>query len=66
MLRAIAKNDRIDANKICGCLRCDFLPEGYVAPTTILIQCLDRSHLKLLRSGVVFMQMANWRGSTLF
>jgi hypothetical protein len=31
MLRAIAaakkKNDRIDANKICDCLRCDFLPE---------------------------------------
>jgi hypothetical protein len=30
MLRAIAaakkKNDRIDANKICDCLRCDFLP----------------------------------------
>src|ERR1700692_2662480 len=31
MLRAIAaakkKNDRIDASKICDCLRCDFLPE---------------------------------------
>jgi transposase len=31
MLRAIAaakkKSDRIDANKICDCLRCDFLPE---------------------------------------
>jgi transposase len=30
MLRAIAaakkKNDRIDAKKICDCLRCDFLP----------------------------------------
>jgi transposase len=39
MLRAIAaakrKNDRIDANKICDCLRCDFLPECYVAPTAI-------------------------------
>ena len=39
MLRAIAaakkKNDRIDANKICDCLRCDFLPECYMAPTTI-------------------------------
>jgi len=37
MLRAIAaakkKNDRIDANKICDCLRCDFLPESYMAPT---------------------------------
>ena len=39
MLRAIAaakkKNDRIDASKICDCLRCDFLPECYVASTVI-------------------------------
>jgi len=39
MLRAIAaakkKNDRIDANKICDCLRCDFLPECYMASTAI-------------------------------
>jgi hypothetical protein len=39
MLRAIAaakkKNDRIDASKICDCLRCDFLPECYMAPTAI-------------------------------
>jgi transposase len=39
MLRAIAaakkKNDRIDAYKICDCLRCDFLPECYMAPTAI-------------------------------
>jgi transposase len=39
MLRAIAaakkKNDRIDANKICDCLRCDFLPERYMAPTAL-------------------------------
>ena len=39
MLRAIAaakkKNDRIDAHKICDCLRCDFLPECYMAPTAI-------------------------------
>src|ERR1700719_2445495 len=39
MLRAIAaakkKNDRIDANKSCDCLRCDFLPECYMAPTVI-------------------------------
>jgi len=39
MLCAIAaakkKNDRIDANKICDCLRCDFLPECYMAPTAI-------------------------------
>src|SRR5258708_4918461 len=39
MLRAIAaakkKNDRIDASKIADCLRCDFLPECYMAPTEI-------------------------------
>jgi len=39
MLRAIAaakkKNDRIDANKICDCLRCDFLPKCYMASTAI-------------------------------
>ena len=39
MLRAIAaakkKNDRIDAHKITDCLRCDFLPECYMAPTEI-------------------------------
>jgi len=39
MLRAIAaakkKNDRIDASKICDCLRCDFFPEAYMAPTAI-------------------------------
>src|SRR6266567_1359585 len=37
MLRAIAaakkKNDHIDAGKICDCLRCDFLPECYMAST---------------------------------
>src|ERR1700726_555804 len=39
MLRAIAaakkKNDRIDAGKICDCLRCDFLPESYMTSTAI-------------------------------
>src|SRR3984893_18919824 len=39
MLRAIAvakkKNDRIDARKIADCLRCDFLPECYMASTEI-------------------------------
>jgi transposase len=39
MLRAIAaakkKNDRIDASKIADCLRCDFLPECYMASTQI-------------------------------
>jgi transposase len=39
MLRAIAaakkKNDRVDANKLSDALRCDFLPECYLAPTAI-------------------------------
>ena len=39
MLRAIAaakkKNGRIDASKICDCLRCDFLPECYMASTAL-------------------------------
>jgi transposase len=39
MLWAIAaakkKNDRIDASKICDCLRCDFLPESHMASTAI-------------------------------
>ena len=39
MLRAIAaskkKNDRIDAKKICDCLRCDFFPDCYMASTAI-------------------------------
>jgi len=39
MQRAIAtakkKNDRIDANKIAECLRCNFLPECYMASTEI-------------------------------
>jgi transposase len=39
MLRAIAaskkKNDHIDARKIADCLRCDFLPECYMAPEPI-------------------------------
>jgi transposase len=37
--RAIAaakkKNDRIDASKICDCLRCDFLPMRYMASAAI-------------------------------
>ena len=39
MLRAIAaakkKNDRLDAGKLADCLRCDFLPECYMAPAEI-------------------------------
>lgn len=29
------KNDRINGSKICDCLRCEFLPECYMAPTAI-------------------------------
>ena len=39
MLRAIAgaknKNDQVDASKIADCLRCDFLPECYMASSEI-------------------------------
>jgi len=39
MLRAIAaakkKNDCIDARKLADCLRCDFLPECYMAPKEV-------------------------------
>jgi transposase len=39
MLRAIAaakkKNDKIDADKIADCLRCDFLPECHMVSTEI-------------------------------
>jgi transposase len=39
MLRAIAaakkKNDRIDANKICDCLRCDVLPECHMVSAEV-------------------------------
>jgi transposase len=31
----LTTHDRIDANKICDCLRCDFLPECYMASTAI-------------------------------
>ena len=44
MLRAIVlakkKNDRVDARKICDCLRCDFLPECYMAATAESIDLL--------------------------
>jgi hypothetical protein len=39
MLRAIAaakkKNDQIDASKLAGCLKCDFLPECHMMPAAI-------------------------------
>jgi transposase len=53
MLQAIAaakkKNDRIDASKIADCLRCDFLPECYMAPTEIR----DRRRIMRYRNLVI-------------
>jgi transposase len=74
MLRAIAaakkKNDRIDANKIADCLRCDFLPECYMASTQIrerrrtlryrsllvrqLIQMKNKIAVLLMEAGVTY------------
>jgi transposase len=74
MLRAIAaakkKNDRIDANKICDCLRCDFLPECYMAATSIrerrrtlryrnllvrqMVQMKNKIGMLLMEAGVTY------------
>src|SRR5271167_4489429 len=74
MLRAIAaakkKNDRIDASKICDCLRCDFLPESYMAPTAVrerrrtlryrnllvrqMVQMKNKTGMLLMESGVSY------------
>src|SRR5271155_1383425 len=52
MLRAIAvakkKNDRVDAAKIADCLRCDFLPECYMAPMEIRQRRRTLRYRKLL------------------
>src|SRR3984957_14153273 len=60
MLRAIAaakkKNDRIDASKICDCLRCDFLPECYLAPTAIRQQRRTLRYRSLLVRQMVQMK----------
>jgi transposase len=74
MLRAIAaakkKNDRIDASKICDCLRCDFLPECYMASTAIrerrgtlryrnllvrqMVQMKNKISMLLMQAGVSY------------
>jgi transposase len=74
MLRAIAaakkKNDRIDASKICDCLRCDFLPECYMASGEVRerrrtlryrkllvrqnVQLRNKVSQMLMESGVVY------------
>src|SRR6202045_3391636 len=67
MLRAIAaakrKNDRIDANKICDCLRCDFLPECYMASTAIRERRRTLRYRNLLVRQMV--QMKNKIGTLL-
>jgi transposase len=61
MLRAIAaakrKNDRIDASKICDCLRCDFLPECYMASTTVRARRRTLRYRNLLVRQVVQMKI---------
>ncbi len=76
MLRAIAvakkKNDRIDADKICDALRCDFLPESYMVSTEIrerrrtlryrnllvqqAVQLKNRISCVLMQTGVTYNQ----------
>ena len=60
MLRAIAaakkKNDRIDSNKIADCLRCDFLPESYMASTEIRERRRTLRYRNLLVRQVVQMK----------
>src|ERR1700737_2592669 len=52
MLRAIAaakkKNDRIDASKICDCLRCDFLPECHMVSAEVRERRRTLSQLDLI------------------
>src|SRR5690348_1156998 len=61
MLRAIAaakkKNDRIDANKICDCLRCDFRPECYMASTAIRERSRKLRYRNLLVRQMVQMKI---------
>jgi hypothetical protein len=56
MLRAIAaakkKNDPVDVNKICNCLRCDFLPECYMASTAIRERRRTLSYRNLLPDDI--------------
>jgi len=67
MLRAIAaakkKNDRVDASKICDCLRCDFLPECYMASTAIRERRRTLRYRNLLVRQMV--QMKNKTGTPL-
>jgi len=82
MLRAIAaskkKNDRIDAGKLADCLRCDFLPECYMASTEIrerrrtlryrnllvrqAVQLKNRVSTLLMETGVTYKQQLHRAG----
>ena len=42
------KNDRIDASKIADCLRCNFLPECYMASTEVRERRRTLRYRKLL------------------
>jgi transposase len=57
------KHDRIDASKICDCLRCDFLPECYMASTAIRERRRTLRHRNLLVRQMV--QMKNKIGMLL-
>lgn len=57
MLKAIAgakkKNDRVDAEKIADLLRCDFIPECYMAPESVReLRRLLRYRNLMVREGV--------------
>ena len=57
MLKAIAgskkKNDRVDAEKIADLLRCDFIPECYMAPENIReLRRVLRYRNLMMREGV--------------
>src|SRR5438445_8540008 len=70
MLRAIAvakkKNDRIDAGRIADCLRCDFLPECYMAPMEIRQRRRTLRYRKLLvRQNVQLKKIAQLLMATL-
>jgi hypothetical protein len=57
------KNDRIDANKICDCLWCDFLPDCYMAATAIRERWRTLGYRNLL--GRQMVQMKNKIGGLL-
>ena len=56
MLRAIAaakkKNDRIDAHKIADCLRCDFLPESYMASILLQVYGFHKAMRQIVEDAV--------------